>query len=301
MVCNLKNIKILVSVFKAHADSIKDFIVPVLAGAELYENNFSTEYADNSGNNISARNENYCELTVQYWAWKNLDCDVYGLMHHRRYFDFNPDGMYSEKSRKLPKPYKIYDVPDKQTLKKLCMDYNTVSELTDRYNIIAPVRENLFGTVREQYSENDSVDFDDLALLCDIIKEKYPEYLSSAYKYLDGNFAYFCNMFIMDRKNFNDYSEWLFDILNEFEKRKPWNLKQKRECGKLGERLFGVYMTYIKDNTEIKWMELPRAHFCGLGGATKNPSFDKRLYRLFPPGSRRRRILRKIKQQKKKG
>lgn len=301
LVYYLKNIKILVSVFKNTAENVGDFIVPVLSGAELYNDDFAVQYKDNTGDNISDKNESYCELTVQYWAWKNLDCDVYGLMHHRRYFDFNSKQVYSANNKKLPKPYKIFDLPDENTLKLLYIDYNIISKLTDRYDIIAPVRENIFETVRKQYNENDKNGFDDLKLMCDIIKEKYPKYLSSAYEYLDGHFAYFCNMFIMNKRIFQNYSEWLFDILKEFEIRKPPELMQKRECGKIGERLFGIYMTYIINNTNISWAELPRGHFSGLGGVTKNPSFNKNLYRLFPPGSRRRSILRKIKQVTKKG
>ena len=33
---------------------------------------------DNTGDNISAKNPSYCELTGLYWAWKNLDCDYLG-------------------------------------------------------------------------------------------------------------------------------------------------------------------------------------------------------------------------------
>ena len=48
-------------------------------------------YQDDTGNNISDQNALYCELTTQYWAWKNIDAEYYGFCHYRRYFDFSPE------------------------------------------------------------------------------------------------------------------------------------------------------------------------------------------------------------------
>lgn len=42
---------------------------------------------DSEGNNISTANPYYCELTAQYWGWKNDKVDCYtGICHYRRYF-----------------------------------------------------------------------------------------------------------------------------------------------------------------------------------------------------------------------
>ena len=45
---------------------------------------------DDTGEHISDRNRRYCELTTQYWAWKNVTADIYGFCHYRRYFSFAP-------------------------------------------------------------------------------------------------------------------------------------------------------------------------------------------------------------------
>ena len=41
---------------------------------------------DDTGDNISDKNREYCELTVMYHAWKNINADHYGFCHYRRFF-----------------------------------------------------------------------------------------------------------------------------------------------------------------------------------------------------------------------
>lgn len=285
----MKDIKILECVFKSHAEIYENIIYPVSAGAELYsENDTVLPMRDNTGENISEKNPCYCELTVQYWAWKNLECDICGIFHQRRFLDFSG---INEKY-----PYRIAGQSDEMILRKAGLSYEKICELSDKYSIIANRRENLYEGIEDFYNRNDRQNFDDIGLLKDIIREKYPAYFPSAEKYFKSTLSYFCNIFIMDKTNFDKYSEWLFAILFEYEKRKPKNLFYPREMGKLGERLFGVYMTYVMDHTDISWTEFPRLHFSGVNGATlKNWSFNPFFYYICPPGTRRRAFVRKLK------
>ncbi len=60
-------------------------LYPIQVGAALSEVRFPEFLYDDTGENISEKNRSYCELTAQYWAWKNVRADYYGFFHYRRY------------------------------------------------------------------------------------------------------------------------------------------------------------------------------------------------------------------------
>ena len=47
--------------------------------------------SDSLGDSISNLNKYYCELTVIYYLWKNVNYDYVGLYHYRRYLNFKID------------------------------------------------------------------------------------------------------------------------------------------------------------------------------------------------------------------
>ena len=59
--------------------------VPLAVGSVGKE--FPDNYLrDDKGDNISRKNDSYCELTGLYWLWRNCCKDYIGLVHYRRYF-----------------------------------------------------------------------------------------------------------------------------------------------------------------------------------------------------------------------
>ena len=82
--------QIVVAVHKPYPMPQDPLYLPVQAGRALHASLGFT--GDDSGENISSKNPHYCELTCLYWAWKNLDADVIGLCHYRRYFASRPFG-----------------------------------------------------------------------------------------------------------------------------------------------------------------------------------------------------------------
>ena len=92
------NAKIIIATHKLYDMPQDDIYLPVHVGREGKD---ALPYQpDNTGDNISAKNPSYCELTGLYWAWKNLDCDYLGLAHYRRHFS-----MKSRSFRKRHTPY----------------------------------------------------------------------------------------------------------------------------------------------------------------------------------------------------
>ena len=82
-----------ISIFVTHTPDKNDYLVRnplfvnVIAGADYQTKPIPEGMTpDNTGDNISLKNRCYCELTTQYWAWKNADADYYGFCHYRRFF-----------------------------------------------------------------------------------------------------------------------------------------------------------------------------------------------------------------------
>jgi hypothetical protein len=87
----------------------------------------------------------------------------------------------------------------------------------------------------------------DWETLRQIIQERSPQYLPAFEKTMDhSNKSVGYNMFITHWKHFAAYSEWLFDILFEVERRVPpvADPVQSRIYGYMSERLLNVFCAH---------------------------------------------------------
>ena len=259
-------------------------LVPVQVGAALADTHFAGFEHDDGGENISRKNRSYCELTAQYWAWKNADADFYGFFHYRRY-------LYPDAGAKLP--YRIEGAPDGAVLERL--DFDRLEQLIPQYDIIAPKGENMFVPVREHYADAPFHHKKDLDLIVEILGECHPEMTDAVQAYLSGSVCYFGNIYIMSKEQFHRYCEWLFPVLEEFDRRvnvDGYSPQELRVDGYLAERLFGIWLTRIRQAEDPAVLELPRVHFEPDEAVCRK----KRLINaLLPPGSVRRSLVKKIK------
>lgn len=283
----MPNIKLFVCCH--HQSKVPDhpLLVPIQVGAALSNQRFPGFISDDTGENISQKNRSYCELTAQYWAWKNADADFCGFFHYRRY-------LYPDTSAKYP--YRLERTVDLDTLNRL--GYETFSEQIQKYDIIVPKGENMYLPVREHYARAEFHHEKDLRLVETIVREKYPAYIPAMERYLNGSICYFGNIHIMRRPVFQDYCAWLFDILAEFDRRVDmtgYSAQELRVDGYLAERLLGIY--YLAQQDKLRFSEIPRVHF----EPNKRMFFRKTCcYNVLPPGTKKRfmakQLMRSIKQ-----
>lgn len=183
---------------------------------------------DNTGDNISIKNPNYCELTAVYWIWKNSNSDIKGFCHYRRYFT-NHTIKYT--------PNKVLDLKRAERL------------IRERNAVILPERKYYTVSARELYLRCGRQK--DLDTTRQVILEKYPEYIDEYDKMLEGNSGYITNMLIASSKVFDAYCKWLFDILFEVERRSDitgYTREEARIYGYLSERLLGLWLHHNKIN-----------------------------------------------------
>lgn len=207
----------------------------------------STYYMDNTGENISAKNPHYNELTALYWMWKNMKNEnILGLVHYRRYFNF-----FFNRWFKTIRQIEVNaeDGLVKQNNEKASKIEALAEQWLGKYDIIGPVpfKYGGFKSLKDDYYHHHRQADWDAAM--QVIREMYPEYAPSIVKHLENdNMIYWANLFVARYDFVDKYCNWLFPVFTELEKRITVSTDpyQRRVYGFLSERLFTLYIYHNK-------------------------------------------------------
>lgn len=236
---------------------------PIYGGAALTQQTMNPEFArDDAGENISDKNRSYCEMTVQYWAWKNVQADYYGFCHYRRYFGFSASRAQEDVYGNV-----IAEYISEKNIAKYGLDEAAARKVIEGADIVVTDRVDVtkmpefYTSIRDHYRKGCSLHEKDLDLLLQLMDEQCPEYSETARRYLDGPSGYYCNMFVMRKELFQEYAQWLFDLLQEFDKRADmshYSVEGYRTPGHLAERLTGIFIDYKRKTCpELVVREVP--------------------------------------------
>ena len=261
---NSRNIRIFVSHHKAGRVFESSIVRPIQVGASC--NSLDLGFLrDDSGDNISYKNDRYCELTAQYWAWKNVEADYYGFMHYRRHFVFNsipetPDDGGLLHFLEMDESYK-----DKIGLNDVSIE-NTIGDadivlppVVDLSGWCAPSNEIQYGCLKNLHSR-------DFNMVCEKVMELYPEYTEAVRIFREGHDVYWYNMFVMKREYFYQYCEWLFSILEASEPNvdyDEYDTQEKRTLAFMAERLLTIFiinLQMVKPDIKIKHIKITFLH-----------------------------------------
>lgn len=197
-----------------------EFYKPLLVGADRGQ---CTAYAlcDNTGDNISSRNQNFCELTGLYWIWKNTNEDTVGICHYRRYFT----------KRKV---FRKNGLPDE----------NLLTSILNQYDMILPRKKWFNGrNAKDFYGKYHKID--DWNRMVSVAIRLYPEYEKDIRWFERQKSGYCYNMFATRRNLLDDYCSWLFSILFELEKSTDigrYSEYNRRIYGFLAERMINIWV-----------------------------------------------------------
>lgn len=198
---------------------------PVQVGAALTDVRVGAT-TDDTGENISEKNANYCELTALYWLWKNKlekaeteNAEYYGLAHYRRSLDITDKDLFRLKANRVDAvlPFPTLHEPD-------------ISEHHERY-----VSESDWQTMKRA------------------LAELHPEYAQALPYFFSQPYFYNCNLILARKQVLADYCAWLFPVLarvEELSTPKAWQ-RRDRYIGYLGENLMTLYFLYHRQTLNL--------------------------------------------------
>ena len=159
--------------------------VPVQVGAAIHED--LGYQRDDDGENISALNPYYAELSGLYWVWKNVkDTKIVGTAHYRRFLiNKNEELLTAEEIEDILSDFDII------TTKRLDLNFSYEFGFTKNHTAL------------------------DLQVANAAVEKLYPDFYPLYRQLLAQKHTYFGNMMICRKVLYDEYCEFLFPIFGE--------------------------------------------------------------------------------------
>ena len=159
---------------------------------------------DDSGENIAARNRQYCELTATYWIWKNTSDEAVGLCHYRRYFNLVPTELHS---------YALLTVPTLDRANAALLgdprQARTIARLLGQYDLIVPRALYQANSIGDDYLRSHGRDE-----WHEFLRQLDALYGADGHSLRDETRFYGNNMLICRREIFDLYATQLFQVID---------------------------------------------------------------------------------------
>lgn len=266
-----------IKIFVSHRIDIDSELIdnPIYAnvrcGAVFDDKNPMKILGDNTGDNISERRMSFCEFTVQYWAWKNVEADYYGLCHYRRYLSFAEKHFKTDEYNMVhvpvltPKSKKRYGLTDNEKMLEVIPQFDIItSEYAEAFNIPTPKGKKAI--IREMWDDYDGEFFEkaSIDLMFELIDKLAPEYSLSAREYFAGTRHRGFNCYILKKELFLRMCEFQFPIMFEVEHRLDttgYTQTMKRTPAFIGEMLYGIFLYHVTTYESWRVKELQLVYF----------------------------------------
>ena len=187
---------------------------------------------DDTGQNISDKMPTYSECCALYWMVHNVEADLVGLAHYRRYFTPLRDSVRVGD----------FDVAASTDFPELASADLVIAKPLD----FSPV------TVEEQYDIAHHLR--DIAITRGAVRKLYPDYTESFDTVMRDTLMTPWNIFVGRMPVVRDYARWLFDVMFLLEDWIPYDSYegyQRRVFAFLSERLFTVWLHHNRTRWNV--------------------------------------------------
>jgi hypothetical protein len=239
----MSKIKILVAYHKKDLLYKNDVLVPIQCGRALMATDdqdrdwFLTNFiGDDTGDNISALNKDFCELTAVYWAWKNYDKldnpDYIGLAHYRRLWYLADD----------------FPATKGSVLEQIALSAENIHTLVDKFPVVLP-----------HIYTKETLSYESFQKHSRLSESRFPVLFEGYQKFEKDHRFYNGNMFIFPKEVFFDYCEILFGSLfdtKEYVERTGQKV-YPRYYGTEAEYLTSFYQMHLVKQNRYASKEMP--------------------------------------------